>query len=120
MFPQMTANNSFFIMFAGDSGGGFIVPLNFKDALHNQKKNRLVYNAVGGTWRPASLTRYLPRTSPFPWGARYQYLYFIGSDSSGYLFKGKSDHYYGGTFSTIFSFDLKRRAKPEETNGSDT
>jgi hypothetical protein len=115
-YPQMTANSSFFIMFRADGGGGFILPLNFKDALHNQRNNKLVYNAVGGNVT-ANFAYQVPSAHlTLSLGARYQYLYFMGSDSSGFTFKGKSDHYYGGTFSAIFTFDLAKSPKPAETN----
>ena len=118
-YPQMTANNSFFVMYVPDSGGGgFIFPLNFKDAVHNQRKNKLVYNAVGGNVT-ASFAYQIPAAHlTLSLGARYQYLYFIGSDAGSFKFKGKSDHYYGGTFSAIFTFEFKKETKPAGSSES--
>ncbi|HOT46960.1 MAG TPA: hypothetical protein PLC28_18915 [Spirochaetota bacterium] len=113
-YPQMKANNSFFIMFIRDGGEGFILPLNFKDALHNQRKNRLIYNAAGGNITTSFAYRIPAAHLTLSLGARYQFLYFMGSDASGFRFNGKSDHYYGGTFSAIFSFELTKETKPSE------
>lgn len=113
-YPQMNSNNSFFIAFFGDSGGGFILPLNFKDALNNQRKNRLVYNAVGGNVTTSFAYQIPAAHLTLSLGARYQYLYFMGSEAGGFRFNGKSDHYYGGTFSAIFSFELTREPKPSD------
>ncbi|HPV43071.1 MAG TPA: hypothetical protein PKX40_17975 [Spirochaetota bacterium] len=113
-YPQMNSNNSFFIAFFGDGGGGFILPLNFKDALSNQRKTRLVYNAVGGNVTTSFAYQIPAAHLTLSLGARYQYLYFMGSDAGGFRFNGKSDHYYGGTFSAIFSFDLNKEAKPSD------
>jgi len=114
-YPQMIASSKFFIMFAEDGGGRFILPLNFKDALHNQSRNKLVYNAVGGNLA-ANFSYQIPVAHlTLSLGARYQYLYFMGSDSSSFAFKGKSDHYFGGTFSAIFTFEFKKKTPPAES-----
>ena len=72
------------------------------------RQMRLVtgYNSVGANSnlsfayhiRKASLTLSI--------GFRYQYLKTIGEERSGLEFDQQSDHFYGGIFSAVYSFEF--------------